>query len=126
MSHSQQVGHMLTGVSAQASLRTGERSAVVSNSRLPVHDSGLGLTRPTPPATDGRNPSARPPFCQPKSRQGAGQSPAIESERKALATPSTSESREAGSLNDEQISLLLDFFRILDRWDRGPHAVETM
>ena len=105
----------------------GERNAVESKSGEPVHQSGPGLRRPTPPNTAGRKPEARPTPSQPKTGPGCGAgSPVDKRERVALAASSLSESREAASLNDEEVSLLLDFFRMLDRWDRGPHATKTM
>ena len=129
----------------------GERSAVRPKSGKSVHQSDPGLRRPTPPATAGRKPPARPPvstvcrpgveievfdsraagLSQPKTGQGFGDGvPDIEIQREALGSLSPSVDREAGaldasnleSLDDYSVRQLLEFFEILDRWDRKAHG----
>jgi hypothetical protein len=129
----------------------GERSAVDSNSGASVHQSDPGLRRPTPPPTAGRKPEARPPIhsqgfavgvgvatqlreaglpYQPKTGRGAGQSPATELQREALDTSKTTDTpeapalkaRTADSLSDDDIQQFIEFFKILDRWDRAQHG----
>ena len=115
-------------------LHTGERGAVDSKSGEPVHQSGPGLRRPTPAATAGRKPEARPSPSQPKTGQGAGQSPATEPQREALCSFSPTGAREAGevippelNLDEFPIGQLIEFFQMLDRWDReGAHGTQTM
>ena len=131
-------------------LRVGERSAVGPKSGPSVHQSDPGLRRPTPPPTAGRKPGARPrslrshalgvgialesraaglPY-QPKTGRGAGETPAIELQREALDTSKTigtSEAqaltaRNADSLSDDDIQQIIEFFKILDRWDREAHG----
>jgi hypothetical protein len=123
-----QVGELFTEFhSAEACSPKGERSADVLNSGETVYQSVPVLKRPTPSPTDGRTPSARLSFLQPKTGQGAGWNPAIEIEREALDTSSPGADCEAVALSDFEISQLLDFFRLLDRWDQeGPHATKTM
>jgi hypothetical protein len=133
----------------------GERSAVRPKSGKSVYQSDSGLRRPTPPATAGRKPEARPPvstvcrpeveiedfesrvagLSQPKTGQGFGDGvPDIETQREALRSLSPSGDREAGalgasgleSLDDYSIRQLLEFFEILDRWDREAHGKQTM
>ncbi len=107
---------------------TGERSAVDSNAGEPVHQSGPGLRRPTPAATAGQNPAARPSPSQPKTGRGAGPSPAIEPQREALGaslTPSVEREAvalDALSLDDCSIQQLVSFFETLDRWDQEADA----
>jgi hypothetical protein len=128
MNCGEQVGELLAGeYSAKASSPTGERSAVCSNSGKTVHQSVPGLKRPTTSPTGGLKPSARPSSLQRKTGQGAGQGPAIEIEREALDAPRASADREAVALSDFEASQIIDFFRLLDRWDQeGPHATKTM
>src|SRR5579862_945110 len=83
----------------------GERSAVRPKSGESVCQSDPGLRRPTPPSTAGRKPAARPPFqmdaplarqgcaqsreaglAQPKIGRGAGQGPAVSTQREALGS----------------------------------------
>jgi hypothetical protein len=126
----------------------GERSAVRPKSGESVCQSDPGLRRPTPPSTAGRKPAARPPFqVQPPTRaedngqsreaglaqskigRGAGQSPAVLSQREALRSfteQSSSHASALGSLDESQIASLLEFFTILDRWDREAHGNGTM
>lgn len=132
----------------------GERSAVKSNSGATVSQSVPGLRRPTPPVTAGRKPAARPPvllnpvtpedmvfqsraagLSQPKTGQGFGDRvPDVESQREALGSLKPSGDREAGALNasdpelldDYSVRQLLEFFEILDRWDREAHGTKTM
>jgi hypothetical protein len=117
----------------------GERSAVGSKSGESVRQSDPGLRRPTTPATVGRKPAARPsslsavttefeegsrpreagPF-QPKTGRGAGRSPAIHSRREAPLSFTGSDIEHVASsvIDDSQITALIRFFQILDRWDR--------
>jgi hypothetical protein len=115
-----------------------EQSAVESKSGQPVHQSGPGLRRPTSLRTSGRKPEACPctpvlaesrkaGLSQPQTGQGAGRRPAIESEREAVGTSSASAKRDAVDLDDAAISQILDFFRLLNRWDQeGSHANQVM
>lgn len=122
----------------------GERSAVRPKSGQSVCESDPGLRRPTPPVTAGRKPAARPPFApvihgseksreagltQPKIRRGAGRSPAVPTEREALARTDgewEAETTIHTTLDDSQLALLIDFFTTLDRWDREAHGQPTM
>jgi hypothetical protein len=125
----------------------GERSAVRPKSGQSVHQSDPGLRRPTPPATAGRKPVARPPkpahsftssetdltpreagHAQPKTGRGVGQSPAIQSRRAAPASDVVSSDPRLtplAYLDDIQIAQLLEFVRILDRWDREAHGIQS-
>ena len=114
----------------------GERSAVRPKSGQSVCESDPGLRRPTPPGTAGRKPAARPlidsrkirnrasseaGFPQPKIRRGAGWNPAVFAQREAVGQvvePSKGQESALGTLDDSEITLLLDFFTTLDRWDR--------
>jgi hypothetical protein len=118
----------------------GERSAVGSKSGESVRQSDPGLKRPTPPATAGRKPAARPSFLpvvtsefaedsrpreagpfQPKTGRGAGRSPALHSRREAPRSFTGSEfghATEPSTIDDSQIAALIRFFQTLDRWDR--------
>jgi hypothetical protein len=129
----------------------GERDAVGPKSGPSVHQSDPGLRRPTLSPTAGRKPEARPPFhshgsdfgvgvatqlreaglpYQPKTGRVAGQGPAEYHQREALDSCQTSDPREAGahdartadSLSDDDIQKFIDFFNILDRWDRAQHG----
>jgi hypothetical protein len=59
-----------------------------------------------------------------------GQSPAIELRREALDTCKTTatleatalNARTADSLSDDDIQQFIEFFQILDRWDRAQHG----
>ena len=116
----------------------GEKSAVEYKSGEPVHQSGPELRRTRPLRTSGRKPEAHPctpvvaesraaGLSQPKTGRGAEQRSAIEIEREALDSPSSSAKRDAVDLDDHSISQILDFFRLLDRWDReGSHADQVM
>ena len=105
----------------------GERNAVGPNSGETVDQSVPGLRRPTTPATVGRKPKARPCPSQHKTGGGSGPGPDIEIEREALDTSSPSAKRDAVELDDKAISEILDFFRLLDQWDReGSHANQVM
>lgn len=98
---------------AQSCINTGERSAVGSKSGEPVSQSGPALKQPTPAATAGRNPAARPSPLQRQTGRGAGQSPAITREREGLTlTP----------FDESAIRQLIEFFELLDRWDREADA----
>ena len=121
-------------VSLPASL--GERSAVEPKSGESVSQSDPGLRRPTPPSTAGQKPAARPPLSeascgvflpseaglvQRKTGRGAGQSRAVFHQREALASIdefSVPDPIPSCSLDDSQITLLIQFFQTLDRWDR--------
>lgn len=121
----------------------GERSAVRPQSGKTVRQSVPALRRPTPPSTAGRKPAARPPIqfppatvpeadcrsreaagTQRKTGRGAGRSPAIQSRREApdsFMSPDQSSSCLPYSLDDSQISSLIQFFETLDRWDTETH-----
>jgi hypothetical protein len=126
----------------------GERSAVRPKSGKSVSQSDPGLRRPTPPSTAGRKPAARPPFqflpstdsvvvfpsreagdTQRKTGRGPGQSPAIQSQCEALGsfTPSgESDPALPDTLDDSQITSLIQFFQTLDRWDKEAHGPQVM
>jgi hypothetical protein len=125
----------------------GERSAVRPKSGKSVRQSDPALRRPTTPSTAGRKPAARPPVQTPsaidlqlnstfreagisqrKTVRGAGQSPAIRSQRATLGsfTPSAESDLDLPyDLNDSQITALIEFFQILDRWDREAHGPQV-
>ena len=71
---------------------------------------------------------------QPKNARGLGQSPNLDSRREALGSLSASVDREAGALDTFRIESLddystrqyIEFFTILDRWDREAHGNQTM
>jgi hypothetical protein len=71
---------------------------------------------------------------QPKTGRGTGQSPVVQIRREAPNTSSTSECREADTLNDSpdrelseyETQQFIEFFTILDRWDREAHGNETV
>ena len=126
----------------------GERNAVGPKSGKSVSQSDPGLRRPTLPSTAGRKPAARPPIyfppatapkviptareaggTQSKTGRGAGQSPAIQAQREALGsftTSSQSNSFSSGALDDSQIAVLIQFFQTLDRWDKEAHGPQVM
>jgi hypothetical protein len=126
----------------------GERSAVRQKSGQSVSQSDPGLRRPTPPSTAGRKPAARPPvqfhpaagskddsrpraagYTQRKTGRGAGQSPAVQTQREAMGsfTPrADSDSVLPYALDDSHITALIEFFQTLDRWDREAHAAQVM
>ena len=94
--------------------------------------------------TAGRKPAARPPISprkarpnaareagipQPKIGQGAGQSPAISTQREALGFCLQSpdlQSSPLATLDKSQIKALAEFIKTLDRWDREAHGIHTM
>jgi hypothetical protein len=116
----------------------GERGAVRPKSGKSVRQSDPGLRRPTPPPTAGRKPAARPPLsfpplhstdpaqrecpflpAQPKTGRGAGQSPAVQAARSAVIQSLPTPAYVAPvQLENSEIGLLVEFFKILDRWDR--------
>ena len=109
-----------------------ERSAVEHKSGKAVHQSVPGLRRPTSPVTVGRKPAARPPVCpesreaglrsQPKTGRSARQSLATEGQREALHSENEHfDAPLAGMLDEHHIQTLVEFFTILDRWDREAH-----
>jgi hypothetical protein len=56
-----------------------------------------------------------------------GRSPAIELQREALDTSRKNNNpalntRTADSLSDDDIQQFIEFFKILDRWDRAQHG----
>ena len=126
----------------------GERSAVRPKSGQSVSQSDPGLRRPTPPSTAGRKPAARPApqtdslsahrdsalpreagLTQPKNGRGSGQSPAVSTQREALGSLVESPEAQApsvDSLDESQITSLLEFFTLLDRWDREAHGKRSM
>jgi hypothetical protein len=118
----------------------GERSAVRPKSGQSVSQSDPGLRRPTPPTTAGRKPAARPPvqflpttsnhdsrvvnFSQHKTVRGAGQSPALFTQRAALvARPQSTESQV--SPYSPSTSLKSERWSISSRWigGTGKHMV---
>lgn len=108
-------------------LAVGERDAVRNNTGQTVSHSVPGLAvGPSISPTTGRTPGARPPIfsaeggapCQPKSVRGVGaRSPEENREREALAST---------DLDDFAVSQFIQFFQLLDEWDRGLHANEIM
>jgi hypothetical protein len=122
-----------------------KRSAVGSKFGEMVRQSVPGLRRPTPPSTTGRKPAARPSFSsysatvsrdsiQPRvagstqriASRNAEQSPAVLS--RCEAPVSYSPSAGAGSyitstLDDSDIAAFIEFFEILNRWDREYRAL---
>lgn len=86
-----------------------KRSEVGLKSGKPVANSGPVLRRPTPPATAGRNPEACSSPAQSKSWPGYG-----------AGSPVESAGSEAPALepDDAAVNTLLEFFQILDEWDR--------
>ena len=112
----------------------GERSAVAIKSGKSVSQSDPALRRPTTPATSGRKPEARPPIAQRKTVRGVGQSPTADGQREALAPNVPSVEREAfaldvvpaESLSEIEIQAVIQFFTILDRWDREAHEAKIM
>src|SRR6185437_5826084 len=100
----------------------GERSAVQSKSGQSVSQSDPGLRRPTPPATAGRKPAARPPFsvlsfptlrkaelAQPKTGRGAGQSPAVlRREAPEINCPN----RFLSDRSESELAPLIEFIKI--------------
>ena len=119
----------------------GERSAARPKSGQSVSQSDPGLRRPTPPSTAGRKPAARPPQrnlsftplkpplppreagpSQPKTGRVAGRSPAIQSRRAAPESEALSSASPLADLQDFELGPLLEFFKILDRWDREAHG----
>lgn len=95
-----------------------ERNAVHLKSGQPVYPSGPGLKEPTLPLTADRTSAAHlitrqsaqrsgGDILQPKRGQGLGQSPM--SAEGALPFP---------SLEKAEISKLVEFFLLLDAWDR--------
>jgi len=124
----------------------GERSAVRPKSGQSVSQSDPGLRRPTPPSTAGRKPAARPPVsilsftppkqvlpsreagpAQPKTGRGAGWNPAIKSRREALgSTSSSSDWSELLGMSDAELSPLIEYIKLLDRWDKEAHGKQPM
>jgi len=67
-------------------------------------------------------------LAQPKTGRGAGQSPAIRSRRAAPVSDVVSADPRLtplADLDDFQIAQLLEFVRILDRWDREAHGNQS-
>jgi hypothetical protein len=124
----------------------GERSAVRPKSGQSVSQSDPGLRRPTPPSTAGRKPAARPPIqvlsftssklgvtpreagtSHRKTGRGAGQRPASQFRREAPDTNAlVSKPALLANLQDFELEPLLNFFRILDRWDREARGTQPM
>ena len=126
----------------------GERNAVGTKSGKSVSHSDPGLRRPTLPSTVGRKTTARPPThsfpvpagdIQPDTREaagsqhkngrGSGQSPASRARRTAPGSFTPLEQPDAilpCTLNDSQITELIQFFETLDRWDREAHGPQGM
>jgi hypothetical protein len=112
----------------------GERSAVEIKSGVSVSQSDPALRRPTSPATAGLKPEARPPIAQRKTVRGVGQSPTVPPRREALGSSVQSDKLGAlsldgfasESLSDLEINTVIQFFTILDRWDREAHETKIM
>lgn len=127
----------------------GERNAVETKSGESVSHSDPGLRRPTLPSTVGRKPTARPPIqlfpdtdlnpqagayreaaaTQHKNGRGSGQSPAIRARHEVPGsfTPAADcASTVPCSLDDSQITALIQFFETLDRWDKEAHGPQVM
>jgi len=125
----------------------GEWSAVKLKPGESVSESAPGLRRPIPPSPAGRKLTARlqdpslspaesrdgfPPRAssrtQRKTGRGAGQQSGIQSqsaEMDSFTENPRSDSISQGSLNDLQITTLIQFFQALDRWDRELHSSNT-
>lgn len=124
----------------------GERSAVRPKSGQSVSQSDPGLRRPTPPMTAGRKPAARPPnpilsftpsnlespsreagLPQPKTGRGTGQNPVVLTGRAAPGCDiSSSDLAALLALSDSELAPLIEYIRILDRWDKETHGQQTM
>lgn len=126
----------------------GERNAVGTKSGKSVSHSDPGLRRPTLPSTVGRKPKARPPThplpipetdiqagsreaagSQRKNGRGSGQSPAIRARRTAPCSFASLDQTDPilpYTLNDSQITTLIQFFQTLDRWDKEAHGQQVM
>jgi hypothetical protein len=97
--------------------------------------------------TAGRKPAARPPFQirkaevtqksqareagipQPKIGRGAGWNPAVSAQREALGISlqsSESQTSPLPAFDKSQIRTLVEFIKILDRWDREAHGNHSM
>lgn len=109
----------------------GECSAVGSKSGLPVPPVRSGAETTYTCDNGWANPGDSPSPSQPKTGQGPGQRPGVESQREALGSSLTpSVDRAAGALDavavdfldDYSILQLISFFEMLDRWDREAHA----
>jgi hypothetical protein len=121
----------------------GERNAVDTKSGKSVSHSDPGLRRPTLPATVGLKPTARPATAdsdtqskareaaesQPKNGRGSGQSPAIRVRCEAPGSftllPESS-STPIRKLGDSEVKALIQFFEILDRWEKEAHGSQIM
>jgi len=120
----------------------GERSAVRPKSGQSVSQSDPGLRRPTPPATAGRKPAACPPLSvlsfspphpevplrevglsQSKTGRGAGQSPAV---LRREAPEFNCTDLFLSDRSESELAPLIEFIKILDRWDREAHGSEPM
>lgn len=72
-------------------------------------------------------------LCQPKTGRGAGQSPAIKPQREALGASVSAKGEAVAHVvpatdkpDDFDITSVIRFFEILDRWDREAHGPQTM
>jgi hypothetical protein len=116
--------------------QSGERDAALRKSGDAVAHSVPVLKGPTLSATADRTSAARMgamqgailrPAFQPKSGQGAGQSPAISSQREALHPENENPNAHlAGMLDEHHIQVLVEFFTILDGWDREAHEFQSL
>jgi hypothetical protein len=126
----------------------GERGAVEPESGKSVRQSDPGLRRPTPPSTAGRKSAARPLIhfppatnsrvipkareterTQPKTGRSARRSLATQPRRAAPGSftgSAESTSAHPYALDDSHITNLIQFFEILDRWDREAHGPQAM
>jgi hypothetical protein len=127
-------------------IEMGERSAVRPKSGQSVYQSDPGLRRPKPPSTAGRKPAARPPISilsftpprfesmahevgtdQPKTGRGAGQSPVVPIEREApKSIASLSPWSALLEMSDSELSPLIQYIKILDRWDKEAHEKHSI
>jgi hypothetical protein len=121
----------------------GEWSAVRPKTGKSVRQSDPGLRRPKSPATAGRKPAARPPLqtlpdssikpkkparkaahSQPKTGRGAGWNPAQSDRREAPEI--IDEPLQFSQLPDSELAPLVEFFKILDRWDKEAHGSQIV
>jgi hypothetical protein len=78
-----------------------------------------------PLARQGCAQSREAGLAQPKIGRGAGQSPAVSTRREALDSLAEFPEPNKSSLevlDPSQTALLLEFFTLLDRWDREAHG----
>jgi len=96
-----------------ASCCLGKRGAVRINARLPVDHSGLVLgVGPSTPLTSGRKPEACPPPFLSQHKSG----PEVQEPGGFL--DGDDHAKEGGNLTESDLAAFLNFFRMLDSWDR--------